>query len=70
MLVRTPAMKLAVEIRSAGTADGRIRLEGVANSMPCSVEIGAAEALGIVRAAMKRDVLRLLARALLRRGDK
>lgn len=43
MLVKTPAMKLGVEIRDMNTEDGRLVMKGVANAMPCTVEMGGPE---------------------------
>lgn len=68
MLVRTPAMKLAVEIRGIGAKDGKVELTGVTGAMPCSVEMAPAEVLAIARGALKPAVLRLMLRALLRKN--
>ena len=43
MLVKTPAMKLGVEIRDMETEQGRLIMKGVANAMPCTVEMGGPE---------------------------
>jgi len=43
MLVKTPAMKLGLELRELKTEDERLILKGVAGAMPCSVELGGAE---------------------------
>ena len=43
MLVKTPAMKLGVEIREMETEQGRLVMKGVANAMPCTVEMGGPE---------------------------
>ena len=43
MLVKTPAMKLGVEVREIKTEDGKLIMKGVATSMPCTVEIGGPE---------------------------
>jgi hypothetical protein len=43
MLVKTPAMKLGVELRSIETDAEKLVWKGVANSMPCTVEMGGAE---------------------------
>ena len=43
MLVRTPAIKLGVEIRDAKTEDGFLILSGAANAMPCTVEMSGKE---------------------------
>lgn len=65
MLVKTPALKLAVEVRDVGVAGERIAFTGVANNMPCTVEMTPKEMLAISRAALKPAVLRMLARAML-----
>ena len=43
MLVKTPAMKLGVELRSIETETEKLVWKGVANAMPCTVEMGGAE---------------------------
>ncbi|MEW4467822.1 hypothetical protein AB1K62_08335 [Parasphingorhabdus sp. JC815] len=43
MLVKTPAIKLGVEIRESKTEDGKLILSGVANAMPCTVEMSGPE---------------------------
>ena len=43
MLVKTPAMKLGVEVRDMEIAEGRLVMKGVANAMQCTVEIGGPE---------------------------
>jgi len=68
MLVKTPAVKLAVEIRVAAVADGKIRLEGVSGAMPCSIDVGPGEALALIRLALRRDIVALLWRGLFRPG--
>lgn len=60
MLVKTPAVKLAVELREVGIAGERISLGGVANNMPCTVEVTPHEMMGIARMMLKRPVLKLL----------
>ena len=39
MLVKSPAMKLGVEIRESAVEEDKLVLSGVANAMPCTVEI-------------------------------
>jgi hypothetical protein len=53
-------MKLAVEVREVGVAGERISLGGVANNMPCTVEVTPHEMLGIARMMLKRSVLKVL----------
>lgn len=48
MLVKSPAVKLAVEIRAVDFSGGRVVLTGVAGAMPCTVEIAPAEARAIL----------------------
>ena len=43
MLVKTPAIKLGVEIRESKTEGGKLILSGVANAMPCTVELSGPE---------------------------
>lgn len=43
MLVKTPAMKLGVEVRDMSVAEGQLVMKGVASAMPCTVEMGAPE---------------------------
>lgn len=57
MIVRTPAVKLAVEIRSAAMEDGRLVLKGVAGVMPCSVELTAGETLALARHVIRPTIL-------------
>lgn len=49
MLVKTPAIRLGVEIRDSKTEDGKLILSGVANAMPCSVEMNGPEIRRMVR---------------------
>lgn len=60
MLVKTPAIKLAVEIRQVETAAGRIVFKGVANAMPCTVEMTPSELLVLARSALRPAILKLL----------
>lgn len=64
MLVKTPAIKLAVEIREVGVAGERITFSGVANAMPCTVEMSPAEMLVLARSAMRPAILKMLVAAL------
>lgn len=49
MLVKSPAVKLAVEIRAMDFTGERVSLTGVAGAMPCTVEIAPAEARAILK---------------------
>lgn len=64
MLVKTPAIKLAVEIRDVGVAGERITFSGVANAMPCTVEMSPSEMLVLARSAMRPAILKMLIVAL------
>jgi type 1 fimbria pilin len=63
MLVKTPAIKLGVEVRDATTQDGKIVLTGVATAMPCTIEIGGAEAWRLLGRLLRPSVLMLMLRA-------
>lgn len=67
MLVKTPAIKLAVEIRDVGVTGERIGFSGVANAMPCTVEMTPAEMLSLARAALRPAILKLLLAAMFAR---
>ena len=67
MLVKTPAIKLAVEIRSAQIEDDRLTLGGVANNMPCSVQIAAAEMGALAWLLLRPQVLAFAVRSTFRR---
>lgn len=69
MIVRTPAIKLGVEVRSASLQDGRITLAGVAGAMPCTVELKPAEALRLARLLARPAILRAIAGAALGRSE-
>lgn len=43
MLVKTPAMKLGVEVRDIEIKKNRLEMKGVANAMSCTVEMGGPE---------------------------
>ena len=70
MLVKTPAIKLGVEVRDSKVEDGRLVLSGVANAMPCTVEIGGSELLTLARRLMRPAVIGLVLRSMARRQDK
>lgn len=70
MLVKTPAIKLGVEVRDSKVEDGRLVLSGVANAMPCTVEIGGSELLTLARRLMRPAVIGLVLRSMARRKDK
>lgn len=64
MLVRTPAIRLGVEVRDCRVEGDRIILSGVAQAMPCTVEIGGKELLRLAGRLMRPAVLLLAIRAL------
>lgn len=69
MLVKTPAIKLGVEVRDSRVEDGRLILSGVANAMPCTVEIGGKELLRLAGRLMRPAVIAFALRALFAKAD-
>jgi hypothetical protein len=67
MLVKTPAIKLGVEIRESKVEDGTVVLSGVANVMPCTVVLGGDELASMLRHFLKPAVIGLVIRALFTR---
>lgn len=68
MLVKTPAIKLGVEIRESKVEDGKVVLSGVANVMPCTVEMDGPELLQMARHFLRPSVISLLVRAMFARN--
>ena len=64
MLVKTPAIKLGVEIRDAKTEDGFLVLSGAANAMPCTVEIGGKELWALAGRLLRPSVIGLMLKSL------
>ncbi len=64
MLVKTPAIKLGVEVRESRVEDGRLILTGVANAMPCTVEIGGKELMRLAGKLMRPAVVALALRSM------
>ena len=64
MLVKTPAMKLGVEVRESKTEDGRLILSGVANAMPCTVEIGGDELVRLMGQFIRPAVMGLIKKSM------
>lgn len=60
MLVKTPAIKLGVEIRGAKTEDNLLVLSGVANAMPCTIEIGGKELWALTARLLRPSVIGLM----------
>lgn len=69
MLVKTPAIKLGVEVRESRVEDGRLILTGVANAMPCTVEIGGKELMRLAGKLMRPAVVALALRSMLSKSD-
>lgn len=67
MLVKTPAIKLAVEVRSVDVEDGRLTLRGVANNMPCSVQIGGDEFRALSAMMLRAPIISFALRSLVSR---
>lgn len=67
MIVKTPAVRLAVELRDAHLDGERLRIDGVANMMPCSVELRPDEARSMALMAIRSIGLRRLGRWLIRK---
>ena len=69
MLVKTPAIKLGVEVRDSRVEDDRLIRAGVANPMPCTVEIGGKELLRLAGRLMRPAVIGLALRSLFAKAD-
>ena len=69
MLVKTPAIKLGVEVRDSRVEDGRLVLSGVANAMPCTVEIGGKELIRLATKLMRPAVIGLVLRSIFAKAD-
>ena len=69
MLVKTPAIKLGVEVRDSRVEDGRLVLSGVANAMPCNVEIGGKELIRLAAKLMRPAVIGLVLRSIFAKAD-
>ena len=69
MQVKTPAIKLGVEVRESRVEDGRLILAGVANAMPCTVEIGGKELVRLAGKLMRPAVVALALRSMLSKSD-
>ena len=64
MLVKTPAIKLSVEIRETKTEDGFLILSGAANAMPCSVEMSPKELWSLTGKLLRPSVIGLMFKSL------
>ena len=69
MLVKTPAIKLGVEVRDSRVEDGRLVLSGVANAMPCTVEIGGKELIRLAAKLMRPAVIGQVLRSIFAKAD-
>ena len=70
MLVKTPAIKLGVEVRKVEARDGRLVLSGVTSAMPCTVEMDGPELLSLAGRMMRPAVIGIVLRALFSRRNK
>lgn len=68
MLVRTPAMKLAVEVRKVETKDDCLVMSGVATAMPCTIEMSGKELVSLAGQLLRPAVLALVLKSLFRKG--
>lgn len=64
MLVKTPAIRLGVEIRKSKTENDALILSGVANAMQCTVEIGGKELWSLTGHMLRPSVIWLMLKAL------
>ena len=69
MLVKTPAIKLGVEIREAKAELDKIVLAGVANAMPCTVEVSGREAWRLLGRMIRFSIFRLMLKSILPKRD-
>ncbi len=67
MLVKTPAIKLGVEVRETRVEEGRLILSGVANAMPCTVEIGDQELVRLAGKLFRPAVIGMALRGLMKK---
>jgi hypothetical protein len=67
MIVKTPAVKLAVEVREAALAGERIALTGVAGAMPCTVELSCREIFALAGLMLNPVIMAALFRSLFAR---
>ena len=65
MLVKTPAIRLGVEIRKSKIEGDALILSGVANAMQCTVEIGGKELWSLTGRMLRPSVIWLMLKALL-----
>lgn len=70
MLVKTPAIKLGVEVRDSKVEDGKLVLSGVANAMPCTVEMGGEELVKLAGRLMRPSVIGLVLRSIFAKKEK
>lgn len=64
MLVKTPAIKLGVEVREVSVEGDHLVLKGVANAMPCTVEIGGTEMVRLFGRVLRPSTAWLFLRSL------
>ena len=65
MIVKTPAVTLAVEVRDVEPGDERLIMKGVASSMPCSVELMQSEILSLAGKMLRPSNFGFVLKALL-----
>jgi len=64
MLVKTPAMRLGVEIRGSRTENGLLILSGVANVMPCTIEMEGRELWSLAARLLRPSIIGLMLKSL------
>lgn len=64
MLVQTPAIKLGVEVRETKIEDDKLILSGVANAMPCTVEIRGREMVRLFGRMLRPAIIGLFMKSL------
>ena len=60
MIVKTPAMKLDVELRKADEQAGQVTFSGAAGTMPCTVTLSGSEIRALLRMSMRWPVVKCL----------
>ncbi len=60
MRVKTPAMKLDVQLENARSQGGELQLTGLAGLLPCEVTLAPAELRRVLALVMRPSILALL----------
>lgn len=55
---------MGVEVRESKTEDGRLILSGVANAMPCTVEVGGRELVRLMGKLIRPSVIGLIIKSM------